>query len=523
MEDYSATGTREVALNSTNNKSKVVTLSIVIKGLTILSCALAVQIFFFLTLHNLSAEAERLGRSQTQQIELIDCIDGLRLDISEYNHTLAHSYVTVGKTESSFTAYEQSMEKKLSTLEQLYGDRPEVKDMVASIKLMLADQQSIIHQMVHTEGLFGSAELEKVYTLFRASRNWASSVDPLMHSLAEKFDAQVEKLNVIKQQVEANRKSIDQEMYTWAAVDIIITGAVIVWFLRDITNRLRMLVANAQWIPTMKPLPLKVAGRDELSYLDGVLHDVAAQLRNATDYRNFLTQMVAHDLRSPLLAARLAVQMMIDQEDAGSRESRSKQLHSLDGSMNRLVALIEDLLTIDKLEAGKLELSCDLIDAPEVIEESFASLRPLATKKNVILQSSVGTVVVEADRARLLQVFNNLVSNAIKHSPDGAIVQVSATAKPDRVVFSVSDKGRGISEDQQARIFNRYQQLNAEDAKSGFGLGLTIAKSIVGAHGGEMGVESSEGCGAKFWFSLPSRVDLSEDCDTTYESQSQQA
>jgi len=169
----------------------------------------------------------------------------------------------------------------------------------------------------------------------------------------------------------------------------------------------------------------------------------------------------------------------------------------------RMNRLIQDLLDVAKLEAGRVGIDARSIDVEPLMNEANEMLAPLAAEKSVRLNVAVGGALptITADGGRVLQVLSNLVGNAIKFTPAGGGIAIRADAAPGGVRFSVSDTGEGIAPEQLEKIFGGFWQANPADRR-GIGLGLTIAKGIVEAHGGRIWVESRLGEGTTFHFTL---------------------
>jgi signal transduction histidine kinase len=167
-------------------------------------------------------------------------------------------------------------------------------------------------------------------------------------------------------------------------------------------------------------------------------------------------------------------------------------------------ALVNDLLDLAKIEAGRFELHRQDESVEEVVEEALVLLRPLAEAKHITLEAEVPpAVMVNVDRERVFQVLSNLVGNAIKFTPEAGRVTLHVTADERSVRFVVTDTGPGIPASQREHLFNRYWQAPAK-SKAGSGLGLYIAKGIVEAHGGAIWFEPPSSGGASFHFTLPS-------------------
>ncbi len=223
----------------------------------------------------------------------------------------------------------------------------------------------------------------------------------------------------------------------------------------------------------------------------------------ATRARDELLGIVAHDLRNPLntisMAASFAVEM-IEGEDA---QPLRRQLDIIDRTVEHMNRLIQDLLDASRVQTGQLALE-RLPTRPEsVIHEAMDMLQPLATHAGVRMEADCGPELppVLVDRQRMVQVLSNLVGNALKFTPEGGRIGIGATVHGGTVRFTVSDTGNGIPADQLPLIFGRFYQARSD--KRGLGLGLSIAKGIVEAHGGEIWAESVVGQGSTFGVDLP--------------------
>ncbi|HXB25052.1 MAG TPA: ATP-binding protein [Gemmatimonadaceae bacterium] len=222
---------------------------------------------------------------------------------------------------------------------------------------------------------------------------------------------------------------------------------------------------------------------------------------------------VSHELRTPLTAIRGSLGLL---EGGGVTNLPPKALNLLRIARNncdRLVRLLNDMLDLDKIEAGKLALRAVPLEPAEVVGAALDELRPMADQRAIALVEDLAPVPpVTGDRDRLIQVLTNLVSNAIKFSPAAATVTVSITAVEHGVRFAVHNPGPGIAPHDMPRLFGRFQQLDGSDRRrhGGTGLGLAIAKAIVEQHEGTIGVESDPGAGTTFWFVLRYRDRLVE-------------
>ncbi len=215
---------------------------------------------------------------------------------------------------------------------------------------------------------------------------------------------------------------------------------------------------------------------------------------------------VSHELRTPLTSIRGALGLLEGGVMGALPPEALGLVRIARENCERLVRLINDMLDLEKMEAGKLELRMQRLEAHELVQSTLAALRPAAEAARVVLRAQAEPgLLVRGDPDRLTQVLTNLVSNAVKFSPEGAEVRLSASAGEGRVRFSVKDQGPGISEEQRPRLFGKFQQLDSSDTRSkgGTGLGLAISQGIVEQHGGHIQVDSTPGEGATFHFTLP--------------------
>lgn len=235
------------------------------------------------------------------------------------------------------------------------------------------------------------------------------------------------------------------------------------------------------------------------------LKEIEDALRRAVRARDETLGVVSHDLRSPLQAIELAARQLSYRV---TREGGSEWIHA---SVERILRssrtmrkLIEDLLDIVSIEEGRLSIQRGDADPASIIHEAADFVRLQAEDKQLLLEEEVGPGLprVSVDRDRILQVFSNLMGNALKFTPAGGRLALRATARGEEVIFSVMNTGAGIPEEQRRHLFDRFWQADTADRR-GRGLGLAIAKGIVEAHGGRIWVESEPGQGVTFLFSVP--------------------
>jgi CheY-like chemotaxis protein len=217
--------------------------------------------------------------------------------------------------------------------------------------------------------------------------------------------------------------------------------------------------------------------------------------------------MVSHELRTPLTSIRGSLGLL-EGGAVGELPAKARELMGIARqNADRLIRLINDLLDLEKIEAGKIQLDIAALDPVALVERTVAELRGMGLVYRVRMEPRfVRRDAVAGDHDRVIQVLTNLVSNALKFSPeDGEVTIVVDDGTPGFLRFTVTDRGPGISEEQRARLFGRFVQLDAADTRKrgGTGLGLAISRSLVEQQSGRIGVDSTPGEGSSFWFELP--------------------
>jgi len=219
--------------------------------------------------------------------------------------------------------------------------------------------------------------------------------------------------------------------------------------------------------------------------------------------------LVSHELRTPLTSIRGYLELVLDGEAGSVSEEQRHFLGVVDRNANRLLDLVGDLLFLAQIEAGKLSLDIGAVDLASLAAESVETARPIAEEKSISLTLATSPLpLLAGDRARLAQLLDNLISNAIKFTPEGGRVDVRASVSRGNAVVEVRDTGMGIPVEEQEHVFESFFRTSraTDEAIQGTGLGLAISKAIVHAHGGRITLASSEGEGATFHVSIPIRV-----------------
>lgn len=268
-----------------------------------------------------------------------------------------------------------------------------------------------------------------------------------------------------------------------------------------------------------------------------LLHDITKE-KMLEKMRDDFNSMLVHELRSPLGGIRRITTLLKQEEIANDSAKRTEFLSLITKSTEDMLRLVNDLLDVAKIEAGKFSVIKTPVNIRAILEQAIAQLRPVAEQKHINIGLDYADNIpakIAADDQRIKQVIVNLISNAIKFTPQGGKIHtgvfihepprdINEEAKvidplwhatklgpeylPPSLVITISDTGAGISEEGQKKLFNKFQQLisSARSGERGSGLGLLIAKGIIETHGGTVNVASEEGNGSTFYFTLPLSV-----------------
>jgi signal transduction histidine kinase len=257
---------------------------------------------------------------------------------------------------------------------------------------------------------------------------------------------------------------------------------------------------------------LDVPNRDELGALAADLNRMNDQLEHlyreletASQHKSEFLANMSHELRTPLNAVIGFSEVLRDRLFGDLNDKQAEYVDDIHTSGRHLLSLINDILDLSKIEAGRMELEVTTFALCDVLENAVALTRERATRQGISLRLEVdpSAGAVAGDERKIKQVLFNLLTNALKFTARGGHVEVSARGDGDEVLVSVSDDGIGIAEADQARIFEEFQQLGRSHVQEGTGLGLALSRGFVQLHGGRLCVESEPGQGSTFTFTLP--------------------
>ncbi len=258
---------------------------------------------------------------------------------------------------------------------------------------------------------------------------------------------------------------------------------------------------------TVSPVKISTGERLGVSVL---FHDVTTE-KTLEKTRQEFTAMMVHELRAPLTAVRWSSESLLKNMAAAAAGVDTAKVKdtavTIETASNNMLELVNDLLDVAKIEAGKFELNMQMYDLVEVVKDQVKAFTPQAEAKHLALNvAAPDKFMVKFDRVRISQVMGNLISNAIKYTDSGEItVNVAADADKKAETVGVKDSGIGVSHEDLGQLFSKFKQLQSGDrSRKGTGLGLVVSKGIIEAHNGKIWAESAgENLGTTFYFSLP--------------------
>ena len=238
------------------------------------------------------------------------------------------------------------------------------------------------------------------------------------------------------------------------------------------------------------------------------IEDKSRQLEVASQHKSEFLANMSHELRTPLNAIIGFSEVLSERMFGELNEKQDEYLKDIHASGQHLLSLINDILDLSKIEAGRMELEVTDFDLPMAIGNALTLVRERAARRSIALNTAIDERLgqVQGDERKIRQVLLNLLSNAIKFTPEGGRIDVHAVPRDRMVEVSVTDTGVGIAPEDQEAVFEEFRQVGTADKKvEGTGLGLTLCRKFIELHGGRIWVESQVGVGSTFTFTIPVR------------------
>ena len=235
------------------------------------------------------------------------------------------------------------------------------------------------------------------------------------------------------------------------------------------------------------------------------LEEKSAQLQVANQHKSEFLANMSHELRTPLNAVIGFSDVLLEGMFGDINEKQAEYLRDILSSGKHLLSLINDILDLSKIEAGRMELDLSEFEPAQAIDDAVLLMRERATRQGITLAHAVdhGVGTITADARKFKQVLLNLLSNAVKFTPSGGKIEIRARPVGSAVEIAVTDTGEGIAPEDQTAVFEEFRQVGSAKKVEGTGLGLALCRKFVELHGGTIGLESRVGVGSTFTFTLP--------------------
>lgn len=471
---------------------------IIHKGLTLIALPLFLGIAFVLLLSNGLSDFDRRIRHELLLKDAMIRIDGITRKIFAARVCAAAYFASKDQSDKeSFHQRVLEANNSYKILCKQLKNEPGLDEQLSQLKQEILMGNRFSHLLVSTDvpnlnikTMFGSKGLKS----FLTNRPAYSLMEALRNSAARDALATIESM-----------KKLQEIFIGGICISVLVTLALAVYVSRNISSRLLQIVDNTVRLSKKMPLQKPLKGNDEIAELDHFLFTSASEIRELEQFKEELISIVSHELKSPLSALDGFLSAFSHGLFGELNKKAQSSVERAHKSVRRLMELVTELLDLDRLEAGQLEMTQEQFSVAELVTTAVDAVRELSEQSGVAIEVQNPDVVFTADRNRLVQVIVNFLSNAIKFSPPGSTVSVKLTLLEGMLECRVSDQGRGIPESFRKEIFEPFKQVETKDGvtKKGTGLGLTISRSIIEQHNGKIGVDSEEGKGSTFWFKIP--------------------
>jgi len=467
------------------------------KGLLLVAIPLLFQIVFIALLAGLISTAERDARVAKRGERITSRVG----NVSKYLIEAELALIGYGcrhyqQLKDGYELNDKAIPIVFADLKALTKDVPDTARSIANLEIGVDElRQNMRLSLISIEG-----------------GNWMPAVVKLAGQSTNSYFTVKHELEAITKQIRRSYKSDEEEEATkariWTALIVMLCSNIVIsiimalYFSKSISGRLSILADNAMRVKDRKELNPLISGSDEIAELDKVFHTMSNALIKAEQTKAEFVSMISHDLRSPLTSLQFTLALAEKGAFGEINEKGKERFERADNTVQRLVKLINELLDIEKMEAGMLNMVTAPEDLDAIAKRAVDSVAALAEKKSISIETPASSLKIDVEADRIVQVLVNLLSNAIKFSPEGSTISISASELPTGVKVSVVDQGRGIPKEMIKTIFDRFSQVDHADATThgGSGLGLAICKAIIEGHGGIIGVDSHEGEGSQFWF-----------------------
>lgn len=501
-------------------------LSLTAKVILLVGISLAVEVGFVGTVAYLQAEAEKDARRALKAQRISNSCNRLSGDLYELWNIIGtrgenlkevwfsdDGLPRVSGLERAVNKCMAKIKADYKRLDRLTADQPKLNTSVRQSQRNLDEAQSTIGRAVKglVEGDIQGVVLLKMKEMPHLRKMFKGAISEDLQ-LAATHELAVSELSQEKQ-LEI-RKQLLNVLLIGLFFNVIISLLMAAFLVQKITARLQIMSENTKLLTEGKPLHAPFEGDDEIASLDASFHKMRQKLAHTEQQRQEIINMITHDMRSPLMVIQNSLDLLNSAENAERVQEKLTRLAPMASkNCDRVVALLNDLLDIEKINSGMMTVEASKFFVNEIFEEIDENLKEWLVEQNVKLDVKDGDAYVLADKQLVGRLIFNLVSNAVRFAPAGTAITLQAVENRDSTVeISVADQGKGIPKEELNTIFERFRQVKdtatSKSERTGSGLGLTICRSIAELHGGAIWVESEVGQGTVFHFTLPAAVSV---------------
>lgn len=467
--------------------------------LTIFILVTVVSVYVILKLHQLNTNTRHMLRIDNPILDyeekLIDSI------LSQLRYEKKYVITKDILLHDQFLSAKEDFNKFLSEALSM-ADTPEKRNSLNKVKAHYERFQSLIDK-----------EFEYVRVNQTYPKRWHEQE---MEKAADGILKELKKLEVY------SRRDIQQRMkllgesaasarklaVTMSAIAIILVVATSFFITRNITKPLAILMDKTKEISKgIFEADLNITSPPEMLELAGAFNSMCSKLKIMDKMKSDFFSSMSHELRTPLTSIKEGISLLQDGVGGTPSDKQKRLLAILSEESKRLINLVNSLLDLSKMEAGMMTYTFEQTSLAPLIKRATTEMIPLVEAKKITLVTKIDEAlpIITIDGERILQVLRNLIGNALKFTPEGGQVRVSAQRLNHEVKVSVSDTGPGIPKENLSAIFDKFHQAHLKNSVQikGTGLGLAIVKHIITSHGGRVWAESETGQGSSFTFVLP--------------------
>jgi signal transduction histidine kinase len=408
---------------------------------------------------------------------------------------------------------------------------------LAKLKKLVRSDSSQMKKVAQLENLIesGRRDFEQLMSIHEnpttlselVSIDQLAPIDSLITRLNDLCESILVPVNLIEKegpQLRAsNRQHIQQLLLAAVCLNVLLTVSLAVYFSRSIAGRLKKVSADTVLLSTRQPLTDIMEGSDEIALLDRAFHAAARDLERLETMRKGLVAAVSHELRSPLTAIQSIFYLAGQGAFGPLTPAAEKSVLASENEAGQLILIINDLLDLEKLEAGKVDMVLESVSLEDIVADALNAARVIAERQEVTIESSCASTLVRGDRSWLTRAVENLIVNAVMRSARGSRVNVTGSQSEDdagMVELRIEDEAAGSIEVSQEELFSRFSQVapgenltgdgcpaavreSNDSVRIGSGLGLPIARVLVELHNGSIALSRKAGSGNVFRVRFP--------------------